>query len=271
MVDAVDVFGKFSEKWCEKTLELQKWNEKCAEIELFLKAASVPKLAANGAWQPLVSMVKKLLTEANKNVVINALKVYGVLCAGLRKNFSGPAKLLFPLVITKFKEKQTLMIEETRQALDKAGLYCVTLEDVAQDLKDCFADKTPALRVQTLAWVERMVQGRLNNNDFSQKHKDEFQREILPTLKRLFEDGVGEVREAALAFAAHFRAFIDRAELDKLLADLPKAKKDKVLADSAAAPPAKDREKEKEKEKEDASASPVKQRKEPSKPGSEGK
>lgn len=234
IVDAVDVFAKFGEKWCDKVLELKKWNEKCEEIDQFLKAASVPKLAANGTWQPFVSLVKKLLQEANKNVVINALKVYGVLCAGLRKNFAGPAKLLFPQVITKFKEKQTLMIEETRQALDKAGLYCVTLEDVAQDLKDCFNDKTPALRIQTLSWVQRMVQGRLNNNDFSQKHKDEFQREILPTLKRLFEDGVGEVREAALSFAAHFRTFIDRAELDKLLADLPKAKKDKVLTDQAS-------------------------------------
>lgn len=28
IVDAVDLFSKFNEKWCDKVLALQKWNEK---------------------------------------------------------------------------------------------------------------------------------------------------------------------------------------------------------------------------------------------------
>jgi len=48
-------------------------------LEEFEKAASAPKLASNGNWQPIVGLIKKLLIEANKNVVINGLKMYGLM------------------------------------------------------------------------------------------------------------------------------------------------------------------------------------------------
>jgi cytoskeleton-associated protein 5 len=48
------------------------------------------------------------------NVNISAVKLSGVLAAGLRKNFFNPAKVLFPLLMMKLREKKTLLIDETR-------------------------------------------------------------------------------------------------------------------------------------------------------------
>ena len=45
---------------------------------------------------------------------ISAVKLSGVLAAGLRKNFFNPAKVLFPLLMMKLREKKTLLIDETR-------------------------------------------------------------------------------------------------------------------------------------------------------------
>lgn len=44
IVDAVDIFVKFNEKWCDKVIALSKWNEKVQLLEELNKAAGVPKL-----------------------------------------------------------------------------------------------------------------------------------------------------------------------------------------------------------------------------------
>jgi len=37
IVDAVDIFTKFNEKWCDKVLALSKWNEKSQLLEDLIK------------------------------------------------------------------------------------------------------------------------------------------------------------------------------------------------------------------------------------------
>lgn len=47
MVEAVEVFSKFPESWCEKLLKLEKWAEKREQMEVLYKACSAPKLVFN--------------------------------------------------------------------------------------------------------------------------------------------------------------------------------------------------------------------------------
>jgi hypothetical protein len=56
-------------------------------------------------------MIKRLINDSNMNVVMMDLKVLGALAKGLRKNFSPYAKMFFGNVISKFRDKKTLMIE----------------------------------------------------------------------------------------------------------------------------------------------------------------
>ena len=52
-------------------------------------------------------------------MIVAGIKIAGALAKGLRKNFSSSAKLLFPLILDKFRDKKTIMIDETRNCLEK--------------------------------------------------------------------------------------------------------------------------------------------------------
>ena len=77
----------------------------------------------------IVEMIRRLLNDSNFNVVLNSLKVAGCLSRGLRKHFSHSAKILFPQILAKMKEKKSQMIEETFQTLNDF-YYSISIEDV---------------------------------------------------------------------------------------------------------------------------------------------
>ena len=55
-------------------------------------------------------MMRRLINDSNVNVVLTVLKLAGALAKGLRKNFGHSAKLLFPYITPKFRDKKTQMI-----------------------------------------------------------------------------------------------------------------------------------------------------------------
>ena len=55
-------------------------------------------------------MMRRLLGDSNFNVVLTVLKLAGVLAKGLRKNFNHSAKILFPYITPKFRDKKPQMI-----------------------------------------------------------------------------------------------------------------------------------------------------------------
>ena len=76
----------------------------------FINAASVPKLA-NTEFRHIIDLIKRLISDANMNVVLNTLKIAAVMAQGLRKHFSPYAKMFFGDIIEKFKDKKTQMID----------------------------------------------------------------------------------------------------------------------------------------------------------------
>lgn len=63
-------------------------------------------------------MIKRLINDSNINVVITDLKILGALSKGLRKHFAPYAKMFFAAIINKFKDKKTLLLEETNTCLN---------------------------------------------------------------------------------------------------------------------------------------------------------
>jgi cytoskeleton-associated protein 5 len=41
IVDSVDIFAKYNDKWMEKLIALPKWNEKVSMLDELIKAASM--------------------------------------------------------------------------------------------------------------------------------------------------------------------------------------------------------------------------------------
>lgn len=76
----------------------------------FVVAASVPKIA-NTDFRHIIDLIKRLISDANMNVVLTTLKISSVMAQGLRKNFAPYAKMFFGNIIEKFKDKKTQMID----------------------------------------------------------------------------------------------------------------------------------------------------------------
>lgn len=75
----------------------------------------------------------------------------------MRKHFSPAVKILFSLILSKFREKKTILIEQTKICIDKF-VYCVTIEDLVEDLKEGLCDKTPTMKIQTMNFIERIIE-----------------------------------------------------------------------------------------------------------------
>ena len=111
---------------------LKKWNEKKEKIDAFIEKVNVPKIL-NSPHAHLIPFLKKLIGDSNFNISISAIKAIGILAKGLRADFSSGAKELIGPVLTKFREKRQMFIDEINTTLD-SFLEAIKLEDVLEDI-----------------------------------------------------------------------------------------------------------------------------------------
>jgi len=57
--------------------------------------------------------------------------------------------------LQKLKEKNKKLIDDIKATLDRFGVYCLSLEDVLEDIKDALVDKNQDLKIQSIGWMER--------------------------------------------------------------------------------------------------------------------
>jgi DNA-binding transcriptional regulator GbsR (MarR family) len=101
-------------------------------------------------------MIKRLINDSNFNVVLWDLKVLAALSRGLRRNFQYVVKQCFANVIGKFRDKKTQMVDETFNTLNDF-MYCISIEEVLDDVKDGLQDKTPNMKVNIINWMSKFV------------------------------------------------------------------------------------------------------------------
>lgn len=94
------------------------------------------------------------------NVVLWDLKAISALAKGLRKPLAGFVKTIFPSIISKFRDKKTLMIEETFNTLNNLT-YCISIEDVHEDISDGLQDKNPNMKVNLINWIGKFVEKKI--------------------------------------------------------------------------------------------------------------
>lgn len=238
IADAVEVFQKFNEAFCDKVTGAAKWTEKKELLEEFHKAANVVKIVPNinsSNFSAIMALLKKLLNDNNINVVLISVKVIGVLAKGLRKNLNQNCKVFFPFLLEKVKDKKTSLVEEVKLTLDNF-FYCLGIEDVLEELKEVLSDKgSPLVKMHALGWLDRFIDKKVEegnkSNKFLIKRKDSF-TELLPMMKKLSEDGNGEIRDAVLNTLGKIMAVYGEAFLGDFVSRLNNVKSQK-LNDSA--------------------------------------
>uniref|UniRef100_A0A0E0JQ94 TOG domain-containing protein n=1 Tax=Oryza punctata TaxID=4537 RepID=A0A0E0JQ94_ORYPU len=146
LVDPVDILTPLEKSGFWDGVKATKWSERRDAVAELTKLASTKKIAP-GDFHEICRTLKKLVTDVNLAVSVEATQAIGNLAKGLRTHFSGNSR-------EKLKEKKPTMTEalsQTLQAMHKSG--CITLLDVIEDVRVAVKNKVPLVRSLTLNWV----------------------------------------------------------------------------------------------------------------------
>ncbi|KAG6794093.1 hypothetical protein POTOM_003328 [Populus tomentosa] len=132
LVDPVDILGPLEKAGFWDGVKATKWSERKEAVAELTKLASTKRIAP-GDFSEVCRTLKKLITDVNIAVAVEAIQAIGNLARGLRTHFSGSSRFLLPVLLEKLKEKKPTLTEalaQTLQAMHKAG--CLNLADIIE-------------------------------------------------------------------------------------------------------------------------------------------
>jgi len=222
-MEPLDIFKKFDQSWCDKVLEKTKWNEKKALLDDLLKEAVTAIRLANTPHHHIDDLLKRLMADNNITVVTTVIKIYTALARGLRRSYNSTCKLAISSILAKLKDKRGQIIDEACKALD-SFLYCITLDEVIEDLKEILKDKAPEVKIHTMSLVEIGCEK-------YEKMPDKvltLYKALNSSIKKLVNDSSGEVRESAMRLLALWKAFLGDSVIKDNYNNIPQPKLGKI-------------------------------------------
>lgn len=235
LVDPVDILTPLEKTGFWEGVKATKWSERKEAVAELTKLASTKKIAP-GDFAEICRTLKKLITDVNIAVAVEAIQAIGNLARGLRTHFSGSSRFLLPILLEKLKEKKpTLMdaLTQTLQAMHKSG--CLNLADIVEDVKTATKNKVPLVRSLTLNWVTFCIETS-NKAVILKAHK-----EYVPICMESLNDGTPDVRDAAFSALAAVAKSVGMRPLEKSLEkldDVRKKKLSEMIGGSDGGPPA---------------------------------
>lgn len=222
LIDPVDILSPLEKSGFWEGVKAAKWSERRDAVAELTKLASAKKIAS-GDFTEVCRTLKKLITDVNLAVGVEAVQATGNLARGLRKDFSGGSRLLLPILLEKLKEKKAVMsdaLTQTLQALHKAG--CISLADAIEDVKLASKNKVPTVRSLTLNWVTFCIESS-NKAIVLKLHKD-----YVPIFMECLNDGTPEVRDAAFSSLAAIAKLVGMKPLERSLEKLDDIRRKKL-------------------------------------------
>ncbi|KAI9124426.1 hypothetical protein K1719_004348 [Acacia pycnantha] len=234
LVDPVDILTPLEKSGFWEGVKATKWSERKEAVGELTKLASTKKISP-GDFSEVCRTLKKLITDVNIAVAVEAIQAIGNLALGLRTHFSASSRFLLPVLLEKLKEKKPTMSEaltQTLQAIHKAG--CISLVDIVEDVKTASKNKVPLVRSLTLTWVTFCIETS-NKSVVLKLHKD-----YVPICMECLNDGTPEVRDAAFSALAAIAKSVGMRPLERSiekLDDVRRKKLSEMIAGSEVAPP----------------------------------
>lgn len=222
LVDPIDILTPLEKSGFWDGVKATKWSERKDAVAELTRLASVKRIAP-GDFTEICRTLKKLITDVNIAVAVEAIQAIGNLARGLRTNFSGNSRYLLPVLLEKLKEKKPALNEsliQTLQAMHKAG--CLNLADVVEDVKVAVKNKVPLVRSLTLNWVTYCIETS-NKAVVLKLHKD-----YVPICMESLNDGTPEVRDAAFSALAAIAKLVGMRPLERSLEKLDDVRKKKL-------------------------------------------
>ncbi|CAD5196375.1 unnamed protein product [Musa acuminata subsp. malaccensis] len=222
LVDPVDILNPLDKSGFWDGVKAAKWSERRDAVAELAKLASTKRIAP-GDFSEICRTLKKLVTDVNLAVSVEAIQAIGNLAKGLRNHFAASSRFLLPVLLEKLKEKKPALTEalsQTLQSMHKSG--CLTLVDVIEDVKVAVKNKVPLVRSLTLIWVTFCIETN-NKATILKLHKD-----YVPVFLESLNDGTPEVRDAAFAALAAIAKMVGMRPLERSLEKLDDVRKKKL-------------------------------------------
>lgn len=222
LVDPVDILTPLEKSGFWEGAKATKWSERKDAVAELTKLASTKRIAP-GDFTEICRTLKKLITDVNIAVAVEAIQAIGNLARGLRTHFSGGSRFLLPVLLEKLKEKKPTVTEsltQTLQAIHKAG--CLNLADVVEDVKTSVKNKVPLVRSLTLNWVTFCIETS-SKAVVLKVHKD-----YVPICMECLNDGTPEVRDAAFSVLAAIAKSVGMRPLERSIEKLDDVRRNKL-------------------------------------------
>uniref|UniRef100_A0A6N2LDZ9 Protein MOR1 n=1 Tax=Salix viminalis TaxID=40686 RepID=A0A6N2LDZ9_SALVM len=223
LIDPVDILGPLEKSGFWDGVKATKWSERKEAVAELTKLASTRRIAP-GDFSEVCRTLKKLITDVNIAVAVEAIQAIGNLARGLRTHFSGSSRFLLPVLLEKLKEKKPTLTEalaQTLQAMHKAG--CLNLADIVEDVKTAVKNKVPLVRSLTLNWVTFCIETS-NKAVILKVHKD-----YVPICMECLNDGTPDVRDSAFSvLAAVAKVSVGMRPLERSLEKLDDVRRKKL-------------------------------------------
>lgn len=222
LIDPVDVLSPLEKSGFWDGVKATKWSTRKEAVAELTKLASAKRIAP-GDFTEICRTLKKLITDVNIAVAVEAIQAIGNLARGLRTHFSASSRFLLPVLLEKLKEKKPALTEaltQTLQAIHKAG--CLNLSDIVEDIKTAVKNKVPLVRSLTLNWVTLCIDTS-NKAVVLKIHKD-----YVPICMECLTDGTPEVRDAAFSALAAIAKSVGMRPLERSLEKLDDVRRKKL-------------------------------------------
>ncbi|KAF1879003.1 hypothetical protein Lal_00047675 [Lupinus albus] len=217
LVDPVDILTPLEKSGFWDGVKATKWSERKEAVAELTKLASTIRISP-GDFSEVCRTLKKLITDVNIAVAVEAIQAIGNLARGLRTHFSASSRFLLPTLLEKLKEKKPTSSEaltQTLQTMHKAG--CISLTDITAT-----KNKVPLVRSLTLAWVAFCIETS-NKSVITKVHKD-----YVPICMESLNDGTPDVRDAAFSVLAAIAKSVGMRPLERSLEKLDDVRRKKL-------------------------------------------
>ncbi|KAF9673107.1 hypothetical protein SADUNF_Sadunf11G0114300 [Salix dunnii] len=234
LMDPVDILSPLEKSGFCNGVKATKWSERKEAVAELTKLASIKRIAP-GDFFEVCRTLKKLITDVNIAVAVEAIQAIGNLARGLRSHFSGSSRFLLPVLLEKLKEKKPTLTEsltQTLQAMHKAG--CLNLADIvegkfhlsfqiwSENVKTAVKNKVPLVRSSTLNWVAFCIETS-NKAVILKVHKD-----YVPICMESLNDGTPDVRDSAFSVLAAIAKWVGMRPLERSLEKLDDVRRKKL-------------------------------------------
>jgi hypothetical protein len=207
-----------------QALSHRKWNVRKSALDALLERMSAASsIDATQGGRLAAELQRIMAKDANVAVATAAARVTAQLAARAGRTLSSHGKPLAAAALGRLKEKNRILLEALRSALDAlATSNTVDFAEMANALAEAATAKVPGARASALQWCAKLI-CTSTTGDLRPAL-----RELKPALAQSAGDAAADVREAALECIGLLRSRCGDHAFTSLLEGLEKSKVDKI-------------------------------------------